>query len=107
MRTLHHPDISGTCDRRLELAVRRIVLIGAALVLAVPAARGYSPWFGALPLWLLGMPLVSWWALHRFRLPCWPQRAAATGRHRRIGTAQARRRVAVVVRRAGVHARAA
>ncbi|HVR80926.1 MAG TPA: hypothetical protein VHF02_02375 [Luteimonas sp.] len=107
MRTLHHPDIPGTCDRRLELALRRIVLIGAALVLAVPAARGYSPWLGALPLWLLGMPLVSWWALHRFALPRWPRQVATTGRRRRIGVAQARSRGAGAIRRGGAHVRAA
>jgi hypothetical protein len=76
-------------DPRLERAVRRLVLAGCALVVVLPAARGSSAWLGALPLWLLAMPLVSWWALHRFRLP----RIAmpATPRRRRGGV-QARRR---------------
>jgi hypothetical protein len=92
MRTLQQHS-NPACDHRLDLAMRRIVLVGAALVLAVPAARGHSFWLGALPLWLLGMPLASWWALHRFPLPRWPQPAATSARRRRSGnTPQARRR---------------
>jgi hypothetical protein len=99
MRTLQQ-HANPACDRRLDLAMRRIVLIGAALVLAVPAARGDSFWLGALPLWLLGMPLASWWALHRFRLPRWPQPATTTSaRRRRSGNAQARRRGSSGLRR--------
>jgi hypothetical protein len=56
-------------DQRLDRALRRIAIAGAMLVLALPAARGHSQWFGALPLWLLAMPLSSLWALHGFRLP--------------------------------------
>jgi hypothetical protein len=44
-------------------------------------------------LWLLAMPLVSWWALHRFRLPL-PQHALPGARRRRRGSPQARRRQA-------------
>lgn len=98
MRRLQ-PHSTVSCDRRLDLAMRRIVLIGTALVLAVPAARGDSTWLGALPLWLLGMPLASWWALHRFRLPRWPQPAATSARRRRSGSAQARRRGGGALRR--------
>ena len=98
MRTLQQ-HANPTCDRRLDLAMRRIVLIGAALVLAVPAARGDSTWLGALPLWLLGMPLASWWALHRFRLPRWPQPAGTSARRRRSGGAQARHRGGSALRR--------
>ncbi|HET6430893.1 hypothetical protein [Dyella sp.] len=79
----------ATTLSRLESLIRRIVACGALLVLALPAARGSSAWFGALPLWLLGMPLVAWWSLHRFRLPQWPSRMA---RARRRPNAQARRR---------------
>lgn len=68
-------------DPRLALALRRIALLGAVLVVALPAARGHSQWLGAWPLWLLAMPLSSLWALHGFRLP----------QHRRHP--QARRRV--------------
>lgn len=77
-------------DPRLERALRHCVAAGVLLVLALPAARGTSAWFGALPLWLLAMPLLSWWALHRFRVP---RRAPARpqSRRRRRGV-QARRR---------------
>ena len=65
--------------------------MGIALVATVPAARGFSETFGWMPLWLLGMPLTAWWALHRFRLP---QRATVPElrRARRRPHAQARRR---------------
>ncbi|MEO5565509.1 MAG: hypothetical protein ABIR05_02445 [Luteimonas sp.] len=56
-------------DPRLVMVMRRIALVGAGLVLALPAARGHSQWLGAMPLWLLAMPLSSLWALHGFRLP--------------------------------------
>lgn len=77
-------------DPRLNAALRQIVLIGLAAVLAIPAARGYSAWLGWMPLYLLAMPLTAWWALHRFRLP----RSADTAprRTRRRPHAQARRR---------------
>ncbi len=92
-------------DPGLERALRRIVLAGALLVLAIPAARGSSPWLGALPLWLLAMPLASWWALHRFRLPRLPARTPANAmRRRRRGTAQARRRTTPAVRAGVAHA---
>lgn len=92
-----------TPDPRLERTLRRIVLTGALLVLALPVARGYSPWLGAMPLWLLGMPLASWWALHRFRLPRLPPGTtrAATARRR---TVQARRRTSVRTGRRIAHA---
>ncbi len=91
MRHLHRIDIAPP-DPRLERSLRRIVLAGLLLVLAVPAARGTSPWFGAAPLWLLGMPLASWWALHHFRLPPLRLPAIAGFVRRRRRTAQARRR---------------
>ena len=95
MPTLHRHH--GTApDPRLERALRRIVVIGAVLVLALPGARGHNLWFGAWPLWLLGMPLASWWALHRFRLPLLVARARARAMTpvRRRGGVQARRRMA-------------
>jgi hypothetical protein len=78
-------------DPRLVLALRRIAIAGAVLVMALPAARGHSHWFGALPLWLLAMPLSSLWALHGFPLPrrLAASPAAATARRRR--SPQARR----------------
>lgn len=81
-------------DPRLERALRRIVLTGVLLVLALPMARGHSDWIGAFPLWLLGMPLASWWALHHFSLPRWPQPVLPVVRRRRK-VAQARRRPAM------------
>ena len=79
-------------DPRLERLLRQTVLVSTVLVLAVPMARGHSVWFGSLPLWLLGMPLVSWWALHRFRLPRPAQSAVKSNGRRRRGAVQARRR---------------
>lgn len=64
-----NPILNYRPDPRLALVLRRTVVVGAGLVLAVPAARGYNPWLGAMPLWLLAMPLASLWALHGFHLP--------------------------------------
>ncbi|CTP83567.1 hypothetical protein [Xanthomonas graminis] len=58
----------------LRRLVRQALLAGLALVLVWPAARGSSEWLGWRPLWLLGMPLSAWWALHRFPLPLRPLR---------------------------------
>lgn len=79
-------------DPRLALALRRIAIAGAVLVLALPAARGHSQWFGALPLWLLAMPLSSLWALHGFRLPRRHSALPGAPRARRRRSPQARRR---------------
>jgi hypothetical protein len=79
-------------DPRLERALRRAVVLGAMLVLALPMARGSSAWLGSLPLWLLGMPLASWWALHRFALPRLAPLRDGAPRRRHRGAAQARRR---------------
>ena len=81
-------------DPRLERGLRTLLIAGLALVLLLPAARGHSDWLGWMPLWLVGMPGMAWWSLHRFRLP---QRSgtargsALQPRRRRVG-AQARRR---------------
>ena len=56
-------------DAALDRVLRRIVLTGLALVLLVPLARASTEALGWLPLWLVGMPAMAWWALHRFRLP--------------------------------------
>jgi hypothetical protein len=82
-------------DRRLVGALRRILVIGACLVLAVPAARGHSQWLGALPLWLVAMPMASLWALQGCPLPRRRTAAEATaqaGSGRRRRGPQARRR---------------
>jgi hypothetical protein len=99
-----HSHATTTIDPRLERALRRIVLLGLLAVLAVPAARGSSALLGWLPLWLLGMPLSAWWALHRFALPRWP-RPVAVPRRRRMQP-QARRR-SPALRTAGGELRAA
>lgn len=101
MRVDHQVSSVPAVDPRLERGMRAVVLLGLAAVLVFPAARGYSPWLGWLPLWLLGMPLAGWWALHRFRPPRWPQRLPAVSvprRRRRFGPAQARRRGPAVPR---------
>lgn len=75
----------------LDRWLRRAVITGLALVLLVPSARGQIPWLGWAPLWLVGMPLAAWWALHRFRLP-WPRIGHRVVRRRRRVGGQARRR---------------
>ncbi|WAC62859.1 hypothetical protein OVA13_15965 [Pseudoxanthomonas sp. SL93] len=77
---------------QLDHALRSLLLAGLALVLLLPVARASTAWLGWMPLWLVGMPAVAWWALHRFRLPAWPARAGGVSGRRRRGQAQARRR---------------
>lgn len=55
--------------RQIEAALRQLLVLGIAAVVLIPAARGSSLWIGWLPLWLVGMPLVAWWSLHRFHRP--------------------------------------
>jgi hypothetical protein len=87
-----HPFDPTLTDPRLERAMRRMTLTGVLLVLAIPIARGDSMWLGSLPLWLIGMPLSSWWALHRFHLPRFRPPAMQVVKPRRRPSAQARRR---------------
>ncbi|GAB3340554.1 hypothetical protein [Marilutibacter aestuarii] len=103
MHTVHarRPTPRATPSRvhpLLDEVLRAAVAIGALLLLMVPEARGSHPQLGWLPLWLLGMPLVAWWAAHRFRLP--GRRAspppAVRGSRRRLP--QARRRDPVLSR---------
>lgn len=63
-------------DPRLERALRHAVCAGVVLTVLLPWR---SEWLGFTPLWLLGMPLSAWWALHRFRLPA-RKRAGAVRR---------------------------
>ncbi|MBH1434085.1 hypothetical protein I5U42_22575 [Stenotrophomonas maltophilia] len=83
-------------DPRLLRGVQQLALAGVALVLVWPAARGSNAWLGWLPMWLVGMPLVSWWALLRFPLPrlSWLRLARRSGgqAHRRSGGPVRRRR---------------
>lgn len=77
-------------DPRLAAALRQVLIAGIALVLVIPAARGYGQWFGAWPLWLVAMPAASLWALHRFPLP--GLRSRIGGPVAPIGLARPRRR---------------
>ena len=80
-------------DPRLDTVLRHATAIGVVLVLLLPAARGTQAALGWLPLWLLAMPLVAWWALHRFALPRWMRLAPAarsTVVRRSVGSASAR-----------------
>ena len=101
---MHIPSSNETPDPRLDRLMRGVVLVGALLVLALPVARGHSAWLGAGPLWLFAMPLVGWWALHRFALPHLPKRAPASARSRRRIGPQARRRPASPARTRIAHA---
>lgn len=44
------------------------LVAGSLLVLLVPAARGMAM-IGWLPMWLVGMPAVAWWAARGFAVP--------------------------------------
>ncbi|WP_406848470.1 hypothetical protein ABFO19_03400 [Xanthomonas citri pv. glycines] len=91
-------------DPRVLRPVRQIALAGLALVLVWPAARGSSEWIGWLPLWLVGMPMLAWWSLHRFALPSLAPRGARRVAPRRRGPQAQRRRSAS---RTAIQARAA
>lgn len=54
--------------RRLDEILAAVLGVGLVLVALIPAARG-SAAVGWLPMWLVGMPAVAWWALHGFALP--------------------------------------
>ena len=87
-------DAAVPADPQLERAVRLVLLTGLALVVLLPAARSHSEWLGWLPMWLVGMPAMALWSLHRFRLPAGNATAAglAPSRRRRRPGTQARRR---------------
>jgi hypothetical protein len=93
-------DPAVLADPQLERSVRLVLLAGLALVVLLPAARGHSDWLGWLPMWLVGMPAMALWSLHRFRLPARKAAAAdlAPPRRRRRTGAQARRRAVPAVR---------
>ena len=61
----------------LDAALRHAVAAGTVIVLLVPSARGAHAAIGWLPLWLVAMPLLAWWALHGFALPRAAARTAA------------------------------
>ena len=84
---------------RLEEVLRYVVAVGAVLVVLLPDARGSSELIGWLPLWLLGMPSVAWWAVHRSSREGHPPRRGVSG-VRRHPHPQARRRIRGQPRRA-------
>ena len=89
-------------DPALDRLLRCWLVVGLLAVLLVPALRGSSAWLGWWPLWLVAMPGMAWWALHRFRMPPLPGSPARIRRSRRTG-GQARRRApaaAASIRRA-------
>ncbi|WP_028916731.1 hypothetical protein [Pseudoxanthomonas sp. J35] len=92
-----HAELADTPESVLERVLRCWFAAGLLGVCLVPQLRGSAEWIGWLPLWLVGMPAVAWWALHRFRLPRVVGRVASTARHRRAGS-QARRRPALGLR---------
>ena len=57
--------------------------IGLVLVTLLPGARGMSA-VGWLPMWLVAMPAVAWWALHGFALPRRALRAVDAPVHVRL-----------------------
>lgn len=68
----------------LERGLRLAILLGSVTVLLVPMARGYSAWLGWMPMWLVGMPLSAWWALHRFALPAGTRGRKVSVKRRRL-----------------------
>ena len=93
-------DPTVLADPQLERSVRLVLLAGLALVVLLPAARGYSDWLGWLPMWLVGMPAMALWSLHRFRLPAGKAAGAGlTATRRRRPGAQARRRLVPAMQR--------
>jgi len=86
-------------DSRVLRGVRHLALAGLALVMAWPAARGSSAWFGWIPLWLVGMPLAAWWALLRFPVPRWQRRRVQARRRIPRGTKLRAALVAVSLQR--------
>ena len=89
-------------DPQLDHGLRLALGLGVVLVLLLPMARGSSDWLGWMPLWLVGMPAIALWSLHRFRLPARRAiaRANAHGALRRPRAgAQARRRAMPAAKR--------
>lgn len=93
-RHFTHKPQSATPDPQLERSLRLALGMGLVLVALLPMARASSDWLGWLPMWLVGMPAVALWSLHRFRLPMGKARvrAGSPAHPRRRRSAQARRR---------------
>lgn len=94
--SVNHRRAITQSDPQLERSLRVVLALGVMLVLLLPMARGFNAWLGWMPMWLVGMPAVALWSLHRFRLPVRlgvgvGRDRSASSRRRRPG-AQARRR---------------
>ena len=57
-----------TFEQRLTHALVQCLLVGLALCLLFPAARGHSALLGWMPLWLVGAPMLSLLVLKRHAL---------------------------------------
>lgn len=90
-----HARTASSSFRLIDQLLRHALAVGVVLVLMLPAARGSHAWLGWLPMWLVGMPLVAWWALHRFALPRRVKAAPLRPVTRRVRPVQARRRARV------------
>ena len=89
---MHRTDASLAAPR-IARFLRTWLAWGAAAVLLLPFARENTTWLGYLPMWLVAMPAMALWALHRFALPHWPAAVARGGQYQRRRTgAQATRR---------------
>lgn len=86
------PSRQAGVDPVLERTLRIVVVAGLLLVALLPAARMQGA-LGWPPLWLVGMPLSAWWALHRFRVPAEALAALPSRTRRRRGPQARRRRV--------------
>lgn len=98
--------MSNDARSLLDEILCTVLVAGALLVLLLPAARGTAA-IGWLPLWLVGMPAVAWWALRGFPLPraaVEAPAAAARPARRGRGPAQARRGARPAARNRARHA---
>lgn len=57
-----------TVRQRISRALFQCLLVGLALCLLFPAARGHSALLGWMPLWLVGAPALSLLVLNRHLL---------------------------------------
>lgn len=92
-------NVAVTSDPQLRRSLRLALLCGLAMVILLPMARGSSEWLGWLPMWLVGMPAIALWSLHRFRLPLSTAATASLAPRRRRPGTQARRRAVPAAQR--------
>lgn len=94
---------------QLARALWQWLAVGALLLLALPAARGDSAWFGPVSFWLLGAPLASLLTLYRQVLAAaWRGVLVPAPRRRRSrGASQQARRMARVPALPGIRRHAA